>query len=73
MTKEDEKEIQQLLKQVIAPQADTELGRDLWPAMLHKLEARPIRVPWWDWALLAVAAATFLFFPGMIPALLYHL
>ena len=73
MTNEDEKEIQQLLKQAISQQGDTELVRDLWPAMLHKLQAPPIPVPWWDWALLAVVAATFLFFPGMIPALLYQL
>ena len=30
------------------------------------------RVPWFDWALAALAAAALLIFPGIIPALLYH-
>lgn len=31
-----------------------------------------MRVPWFDWALAALATAALLFFPGIIPALLYH-
>lgn len=30
------------------------------------------RIPWFDWALAALAAAALLIFPGIIPALLYH-
>jgi hypothetical protein len=30
-------------------------------------------VPWFDWALLGITAAALLFFPALIPALLYHL
>jgi len=45
----------------------------LWPAMLRRLEARPIHVPWWDWALVGGVTALILFFPGIIPLLLYHL
>jgi hypothetical protein len=53
---------------------DTELHRDLWPQMLQRLEQQhSIRVPWFDWALAAIAAATVILFPGVIPALLYHL
>ena len=69
----NEKEIRDLLKSALAPMHNTELRRDLWPSMLRRLDESPIRVPWWDWALLAAATAVFFFYPGMIPALLYHL
>jgi len=50
-----------------------ELRRDLWPDMLRRLERPRVRVPWFDWALLAAASAAAIFFPALIPALLYHL
>jgi len=74
--KDIDKEMKELLKQAIAPMKDGELRRDLWPQMLRKLEEQPLpihSVPWFDWALAALAAAALLFFPGIIPALLYHL
>ena len=61
---------------------------DLWPQLRARLDSQladraassnrisygtPIRVPWFDWALAALAIATLFFFPGIIPALLYHL
>lgn len=73
---EDNKEMKNLLKQVIAPAKDTELRRDLWPQMLRKLNDEAysaITVPWLDWALAAILGAVLVFFPGSIPALLYHL
>ena len=73
---ENNKEMKDLLKQVIAPASDTELRRDLWPQMLRKLERQPapaLHVPWFDWALAAILCAVLVFFPGSIPALLYHL
>ena len=70
---ENHKEIKALLRSAIAPVQYTELCRDLWPQMLLRLDAQPLRVPWFDWALAAVLAAALLFFPGAIPALLYHL
>jgi hypothetical protein len=73
MNDHDPTELKRLLKDTLPPLANTELRRDLWPAMLRRLETQAIRVPWWDWALLAAAAAVFVFFPGTIPALLYHL
>lgn len=66
-------EVKKLLKEALRPARDAELGRDLWPAMLQRLDQRSIHVPWWDWALLACVIALSLFFPGTIPALLYHL
>jgi hypothetical protein len=73
---EIDKEMKELLKQAVAPAQDAELRRDLWPQMLRKLEEQPPpihSVPWFDWALASLAAAALLFFPGIIPALFYHL
>jgi hypothetical protein len=69
-------EMKELLKQAIAPMKDSELRRDLWPQMLAKLEEQPAivpAIPWFDWALAALAAGALIFFPGIIPALFYHL
>jgi hypothetical protein len=73
---ENYKEMKNLLKQAIAPVKATELPRDLWPQVLRKLDAQPapaLNVPWFDWALAAILSAILVFFPGSIPALLYHL
>ena len=70
---ENNKEIKALLKAAISPVKDPELRSDLWPQMLRKLDERPSRVPWFDWALAAILSAVLFFFPGAIPALLYHL
>ncbi len=74
MNPHDDKALRDLLKQSIAPVRDADLHRDLWPRMLQRLdEAQPVRVPWFDWVLAALASAALLFFPGVIPAVLYHL
>ena len=72
---ESEKEIKTLLKGALGPVQRAELQRDLWPEMLRRLDAQaqPLHVPWFDWALAAALAAALLFYPGAIPALLYHL
>ncbi len=75
-SEEKNKKMKNLLKQAIAPMEDTELRRDLWPQMLRKLDEQPaplLSVPWFDWALAAILGAALVFFPGAIPALLYHL
>jgi hypothetical protein len=74
--KENNKEIEALVKTAVAPVKDAELRRDLWPQMLRKLDEEPSpvnHVPWFDWALAGILSATLFFFPGAIPALLYHL
>jgi hypothetical protein len=69
----NEKELRELLKRSIAPAEKNELERDLWPRMLQRLDQQPAaRIPWFDWALAALLGAACLFFPSMIPALLYH-
>ena len=73
---ENNNEMKELLKQAVAPLQDTELRRDLWPLLLRKLDEQPLTlpaVPWFDWVLASLAAAALLFFPGVIPALFYHL
>jgi hypothetical protein len=73
---ENSKEMKALLRAAIVPMKDTELRRDLWPKMLHRLDEQPNRVahvPWFDWALAAILGTALFFFPGTIPALLYHL
>lgn len=70
---ENNSDLKALLKGAIAPVQHAELQRDLWPQMLRRLDEQPLRVPWFDWALAAVLAASLLLFPGAIPALLYHL
>ncbi len=73
MSEREMEELKKQLKQSLSPVKHVELRRDLWPQMRRRLEEAPIRVPWWDWALLAAASALIFLFPGMIPALLYHL
>jgi hypothetical protein len=71
MTEHDEK-MEELIRRTMAP-ADTGLNRDLWPGMLRRMEERSAAVPWFDWALLAVFLAWFLFTPGAIPVFMFHL
>jgi hypothetical protein len=69
-------DMKELLKRAVAPVQDAELPRDLWPQMLRKLDEQPSplrSIPWLDWALVAIVSAVLIFFPGSIPALLYHL
>jgi hypothetical protein len=56
-------DLKKLLKDSLSSAGSLELQRDLWPTMLRRL----------DWTLLAAVTALLIFFPGMIPALLYHL
>jgi hypothetical protein len=73
MSEHQVNEMKKLLKTAVAPVGKAELERDLWPSMLRRLAERAVRVPWWDWLLLAGASLALWFFPGMVPALLYHL
>ncbi|HKW65311.1 MAG TPA: hypothetical protein VJN89_22360 [Candidatus Acidoferrum sp.] len=72
---EHEKELRTPLQREFPPLQNAELQRDLWPQMLRRLDAqpKPLRIPWFDWALAAAVAAALLLFPNAIPALLYHL
>ncbi len=73
MNQQELEKMKELLKETLGPVGDAELQRDLWSAMLQRLEQHPVRVPWWDWVLLAATGLTLFLFPGIIPTLLYHL
>lgn len=76
--------IKDLLKRTLPPlQTNAEPSRDLWPALLRRMDADaaktvPVRAGgskwvWFDWALMAGLAAMALAFPASIPLLLYYL
>jgi hypothetical protein len=73
MNEPEIEELKKLLKSAMPPVTETEFQRDLWPQVRRRLEQRAFDLPWWDWTLLAGVTAIFCFFPGLIPALLYHL
>jgi hypothetical protein len=72
MKEPNHEEIEKILKKAFPP-VDTELRRDLWPAMLRKLDERKAAVPWYDWALLGLLAGTLAAFPELILVFAYHL
>jgi hypothetical protein len=72
MTEHDERQIRDALKQSFPP-VKTELRKDLWPDVLLKLDHHPVRVPWYDWALVGLSAAMFLAFPRLVLVFAYHL
>jgi hypothetical protein len=68
-----EQEVREALQRTFPP-AESELRRDLWPAMLRRLEKQPASaVPWYDWALAAVVLAMVVFFPRIALLFAYHL
>ena len=67
------KQLGEKLRAAMPPLQRTELPRDLWPDFLQRANAPRVRIPWFDWALAALTAAALILFPGVIPALLYHL
>jgi hypothetical protein len=78
MNAENHDRLKNLLKDALPPMADeSEPARDLWPTMLHRLNARPkARISAWAWfdiALFAGLAGAAVVFPTAIPVLLYYL
>ena len=72
MTEHDDHQIHDALKESFPP-VNTELGRDLWPDVLRKLDPRPVGVPWYDWVMVALSAVMFLAFPRLVLVFAYHL
>ena len=67
-------ELKRLLRSAMPRMArETEPGRDLWPAVLGRLNAAPRAVPWFDWALLGGLVAVAAVFPVSISLFLYYL
>jgi len=72
MQEDDDEQIREALKRAFPP-VGQELSRDLWPAMLRRLEKPARTVPWYDWALAAALGGMLLFFPKLVLLLAYHL
>ncbi len=62
-----------LLKSAMLPVKDVELKHDLWPAMLRRIDQETVRVPWFDWALIAAAMSWIAINPQIALTILYHL
>jgi hypothetical protein len=74
MKKQEEDRVKQILKQSLPPVDPTsEPSRDLWPAVLRRIDSDPARQNWFDWALLAGLVVFAVSFPATIPVFLYYL
>lgn len=74
MNAHDEERMKQLLKQTLTPMGgDAVPGRDLWPDLARRLQARPAAPPWFDWALAGALVLFVAAFPASIPVFLYCL
>jgi len=73
MNDQELKELARKLREAVPPMGEPELRRDLWPDLLQKMNEPHLRVPWYDWLLLAASGLAAVLFPSLIPALLYHL
>lgn len=76
--KEDRNErLRRQLREAVAPVHDGGPERDLWPAVLGRLQdaatQERVAAPWYDWALAAGVIVFTLFAPVSIPVLLYYL
>ena len=72
MNGNDQERMKKLLRQAMPP-LEGEPGRDLWPAVLKRMDAAPTSPPWFDWALLGGLVGLAALFPASIPVLLYYL
>jgi hypothetical protein len=73
MNEREQDRLKELLRQALPAVEIGEAGRDLWPAMMDRLEARPPAPPWFDWALACGLLALAAIFPASIPVFLYYL
>ena len=72
MKERDDDRLKTSLQQAFPP-LDEEPARDLWPAVLRRMDAQPAMQPWFDWALLAALVGVAALFPSAIPVVLYYL
>ncbi len=74
MNELDQNRMKKLLQQALPPvAAAAEPARDLWPAVLRGLDAKPAPLPWFDLVLAGGLVALTAFFPAAIPVFLYYL
>jgi hypothetical protein len=77
-TEQDSVRITHLLRESLPPIDDSaEPARDLWPAMLRRMDEQTVyraaSIPWFDWALAGGLVAFAAIAPGTIPVILYYL
>jgi hypothetical protein len=73
MNEQEWDRMKKLLQQALPTvEADAEPGRDLWPAVLRRMDTKPA-MPWFDLALAGGLVALSAFFPAAIPVFLYYL
>ncbi len=74
MNGHDEERLKRLLQDALpAVEGEPEPGRDLWPAVLKRMDAGLAMPPWFDWALLGGVVGLAAMFPAAIPVFLYYL
>ena len=79
MNEDDQDRMKKLLQQALPPvKGDAGPRRDLWPAILRRLDTRPAAPEltgwaWFDGALAAGLVALIAFSPASIPVILYYL
>ena len=72
MSEQDHVDIRTLLQDAL-PRVNAEPRRDLWPVLSQRLEVRPRRFAWYDWALAGLAGGAIAACPDLILVLFYHL
>ena len=72
MKQTDDQRMRDLLKSAFPPLGDGEPSRELWPQLRRKLEGSPLRLPWFDWALVALLPTWCAVFPRAVLFLLYQ-
>jgi hypothetical protein len=74
MNVHQEDRLKEILREALPPmQGEPDATRDLWPAVLKRLNEKPAMPPWFDWALLGGLIGLAAFFPSAIPIFLYYL
>ena len=74
MNAHEEERLKAMLREALPPvEGEPEAGRDLWAAVLKRLDEKPAMPPWFDWALLGGLVGLAAFFPSAIPMFLYYL
>ena len=72
MNEQEKEQLAALLRSALPPVGDRALHNDLWPRMLRRLDRRPVRIAWFDFALAGLAAVGFIVFPAVIPWVLFQ-
>jgi hypothetical protein len=72
MNERQDEQLRSLLWRALPSMREHELRQDLWPRMLRRLDDRPSRWTWLDYALVGVVLAGFIAYPEVIPWVLFH-